>query len=67
MVVEGDVLDAEVTTKDFDSEFVVLNAVDILAKLLNHDLLDDGFDHWADKVLIMKEVNYKLYYIRVIS
>lgn len=44
-VVEGDVLDAKVPTQDFNCEFVVLDAVDVLAELLDHDLLDDGFDH----------------------
>lgn len=48
-VVERDVFDAEVSAQDLDGEFVVLDTVDVLAELLYHNLLDDGFDHGSIK------------------
>lgn len=44
-MVEGYILDAEEPAQHFDGEFIVLDAVDVLAELLDHDFLDDGFDH----------------------
>jgi hypothetical protein len=44
-VVEGDVLDAEEAAEDLDGELVILNAGEVLAELLDHDLLDDRLDH----------------------
>lgn len=41
LMIERDVLNAEVSSKHFNGKLVVLDALDVLAELLYHDLLDD--------------------------
>lgn len=44
-MVEGDVLYAEEASKDFKRQLIVFYALDVLAELLDHDLLNYRLYH----------------------
>lgn len=46
-MIERDVFEYEIATKEIDWEFITLDSLDELAEAVDDDFFDDSFDHWS--------------------